>query len=167
MNETIENEAVNPYLKILENSYIVCKETFECPPESMAEFLSNFIFCFTTYDSEIGALFGKKAVEVALAINNGLTFEYIEDEENYKWFLIMCNMPFFNEKLDWASSIRGAWWDIWGNKTFDLSSCWLVREGGSLIMDLELNADQWHLFVWAMAEFLAMEISADDGKVAG
>ena len=38
-------------------------------------------------------------------------FEYIEKEEQYTNYLIMINMPFLQDKLEWGSSVRGAWFD--------------------------------------------------------
>ena len=97
------------YLKLLEHSFKIVTEYEPCPPENHLVYLADNIFDFTTYDSEISELFASKAVDVCDAINSGATFEYINDLEQYKWFLLMCNIPFFKYKLSWGGSICGAW----------------------------------------------------------
>lgn len=97
------------YLKLLLESYERAK-LMECPPSSRVEFLAVHLFGFTTYDAELDALFGKKALEVFQAISERSTLEYIKDSEQYRWYITMCNMPFFAERLYWGASIRGAWW---------------------------------------------------------
>ena len=118
--------------------------------------MSVNIFDFTTYDGEIDIFFAKKAIEVCEAITNKTTFEYIRDKENYKWYLALCNMPFFQEKIDWGSSIRGAWWGIYGDDTFKISSCGLWKNGEQ-VLDLELNEQQWFLFIGSMVKFAAIK----------
>ena len=141
------------YLKLLEYSYEIEKENSECPPETRLAFLSESIFEFTTYDGEMDAFFGRKAVEVCAAINNHQTFEYIEDGDNYTWFLVMCNMPFFAERLEWGTSIRGAWWDAHHGKQIELRSCGLWIGDEQLNGTLKFGADEWKLFIAAVVEF--------------
>lgn len=78
-------------------------------------FVGEWVFDFTTYDSGEGSALETltlKALEVAKAISDGKTFEYQQQSgENYLWYMIIVNMPFFKGKIDWGCSIRGAWWD--------------------------------------------------------
>lgn len=113
------------------------------------DYLGNFIFDFTTYDSDMSELFATKALEVCAAISDKATFEYIKDPEQYRWYLVMCNMPFFVGRLDWGTSIRGAWWT--GSVTLDTYALWL--DGNPLPPSMELTSEQWHEFVAAMIEF--------------
>ena len=87
-----------------------------------------------------------------MAIGNSKTFEYQEEEEseNYNWFLIMCNMLFFADKLNWGTSIRGAWWD---NKEFIISTCGFW-DGDEQIDELKFNAKTLCVFFNAMEIFL-------------
>ena len=144
------------YLKLLEYSYLIKKETGECPPDTRAEFLAESIFDFTTYDSEMSDLFGRKAVEVCTAINDRKTFDYQKEGGGYQWYLIMCNMPFFAGKLEWGTSIRGAWWNLHGSKTFEISSCELWENGAQILTPLQFNVEQWKSFIAAMAIFAAV-----------
>ena len=144
------------YLKLLEHSFTVGKEVMECPPESRFEFLAESIFGFTTYDSDMSDLFGRKAVEVCTAINDRKTFGYQKEGDGYQWYLIMCNMPFFADKLEWGASIRGAWWDLHGSKMFELSSCALWENDHQILTPLQFNEEQWKSFVAAMAIFAAV-----------
>jgi hypothetical protein len=142
------------YLKILEHSFSVSKEIFECPPESRLEYLGDHFFDFTTYDGEMSFLFAQKAVEVCQAINNMKTFEYIENGTNYKWFLLMCNMPFFSDKLEWGTSIRGAWWDH--KIEFSCLGLW---DGDTQLSDtMTFDQDEWMRFISAVIEFAKNKI---------
>jgi hypothetical protein len=136
------------YLELLNHSYNMEGSR----KVSRLDYLSENIFNFTTYDSDIGSLFAKKAIEVCNAINNQQTFEYQKDPENYKWYILMVNMPFFTDKLEWASSIRGAWWNLRGNSAFKISSCGLWEQEDQLL-ELTLNAEQWDLFIKAVSDF--------------
>ena len=137
------------YLKLLEHSFEVEKEVMECPPESRLEYLGDHIFDFTTYDGSMSELFAVKAVEVCVAINDMRTFEYINDPENYKWYLLMCNMPFFVDKLEWGTSIMGAWW----NYEIEYRSLGLWEGDQQLTEPMKFNQDEWKLFVAAIVEF--------------
>ena len=136
------------YLKLLEHSYRVAVEQDECPPDSRLEWLGEQVFDFTTYDGEMSAMFAGKAIEVCEAINHGATFDYIKDPENYRWFLLMCNMPFFAGRLNWGTSIRGAWWDANGK----LESCGLY-EGEEQVLSLDFTREQWAEFAKALVVF--------------
>lgn len=125
---------------------------------SRLEYLGNFIFDFTTYDGSMSELFASKALEVCSAISGKTTFQYIEDPLNYQWSLLMCNMPFFAKRLEWGTSIRGAWWD--GPK-IKLDSCGLC--GYDQVEALELTTAQWHEFIEALIEFAGVKEPAPQG----
>jgi hypothetical protein len=79
------------YREILEQSYAVA-----CSHQSGLSrlvYLSESIFDYTTYDSDVAELFARKTIEVCAAINEQTTFAYIADEDNYRWFLLVVNMP--------------------------------------------------------------------------
>jgi hypothetical protein len=116
---------------------------------SRLEYLSDYIFDFTTYDSAMGELFAAKALEVCAAINDRKTFDYIKDADNYRWYLVMVNMPFFAGRLDWGTSVRGAWWSHDDQK---LDTCGLWR-GDEQITDLEFSREAWQCFTAALADF--------------
>lgn len=97
---------------------------------------------------------GKKALSVCLAVSNKKTFEYIEIDE--LWYLIIVNMPFFQNKLEWGSSIRGAWWNLYGNKTFKLKSCGLFLDDEQ-VLELNLNESEWKKFIVSMIEFVGFD----------
>jgi len=94
----------------------------------------------------------KKALEVCEAITNRKTFDYIRSAEGHLWYLIIVNMPFLVDKLDWGSSIRSAWWDVYGDFSFTIKSCGLWFCGKQLTV-MELNEQQWPKFIKAMVVF--------------
>lgn len=94
-------------LEILNDSY----ERDELS-DSRLDYLGDTLFEFITYEDEYSELFATKALEVWDAISSKTTFDFIDDPENRKWFLLMCNMPFFAKRINWGSSVRAAFWDL-------------------------------------------------------
>lgn len=138
------------YLKILENSFLKEKENDD-QLDNRFEFLSVNVFNFTTYDSSMDILFGQKAVEVCNAISDRRTFDYIENKDNYQWYIIMCNMPFFKNKISWGTSIRGAFWDIWGD---DKSIIYVdLYDDNEQITSISVDNKEWHEFITAICKF--------------
>lgn len=137
------------YLKLLVEGYEDSRQ-MECPVESKVEYLALHLFDFTTYDAKMDVVFGEKALEVFRAINERKTFEYISDEERYRWYLIMCNMPFFTGRLEWGTSIRGAWWAY---KQPPLESCGLYLNGEQITKLTFKREHEWKAFADAVIEF--------------
>lgn len=100
------------YLEQLEYNYAESEKMNEYS-NSKLEWLGEFLFDFIAYDPEITELFSKKMIEVCQVITDRKTFEYQENEDNYLWYMIMVNMSFLQNKLNWGTSIRGAWWGIY------------------------------------------------------
>ena len=120
---------------------------------SRLEYLADNVFDFTTYEGEYSELFAKKALEVCAAISDGKTFEYIKEPEGRLWYLLMVNMPFFADKLEWGTSIRGAWWDEPPRKKIEFSSCGLFLGGKQLHETMKFTRDQWREFIAAVVAF--------------
>jgi hypothetical protein len=138
--------------ELLEQSYEIALGD-ECPPRSRHDFLGEHIFDFTTYDGDMSELFARKALEVCVAITDGQTFDYITDADNYRWFLLMVNMPFFVGRLEWGTSIRGAWWV---HEDQNLESCGLWCDGEQ-VLSLKFSRTEWVAFVAALAQFASDE----------
>ena len=141
------------YKSLLDESFEVMLPLWGGKDASKLAYLSEMIFDFTTYDYEMDELFGRKAVEVCRAINNGKTFDYIKEPENYRWYLLMCNMPFFSERLDWGTSIRGAWWGPAQGEKIKFQSCGLWDGEVQLSDDLFFSRDEWKSFIEAIVDF--------------
>lgn len=141
------------YKKLLEESYKADLEFFD-RLSTRYSWLSENIFDFTLYDEDMGNLFGMEAVEVCKAISEKSTFDYIKDPNNYRWYLIMVNMPFFQDKIDWGTSIRGAWWNHRPrNETFKVSFSGLVTDEEPINEPLEFTEETWLLFIQAVIDF--------------
>jgi hypothetical protein len=148
------------YLKLLTESYETERALgIGYQPESRLEYLGNSIFDFTTYDDEMTVLLAGKAVEVCKAITGKTTFEYIENPENYRWYIIMCNMPFFNGRLEWGTSIRGAWWD----HKITFQSCGLWDGEKQLCEEMTFTQEEWGDFMQAVISFANDEASNGRG----
>ena len=140
------------YKELLKRSYETQNE-YHDREDSVAEYLSSYIFEFTTYDGDIDEKLIPVAIGVCDAITKRKTFDYIVNEDRYIWFIVMCNMDFFSSKINWGSSIRGAWWDVYDSKPIVIESCGLYDEKGDQILKLELNESEWGSFVKAVIEF--------------
>ena len=140
------------YLKLLKESYKETAENRDDPTLEKFEFLAYDIFGFTTYENIVSSMLAQKALEVCKAISDKKTFDYIASEEGNLWYLVMVNMPFFENRLEWGTSIRGAWWDLWGDKEFTIESFGLFSDGEQ-ILELKLNEGEWPKFIEAMIRF--------------
>ena len=143
------------YLEMLNRSYkeVVSRDS-NSATESRIAYLSGYIFDFTTYDSDADEEFASKALEVCEAILFKKTFDYIKDKDNYRWYLLMINMDFFSDKLDWGTSVRGAWFDSSPFKPTTMRSCGLYNDDMSQLLDLEFKTrDELESFIGAMLEF--------------
>ncbi|MBL0317485.1 MAG: hypothetical protein IPP69_17640 [Flavobacteriales bacterium] len=124
------------YKEQLNKLYLEAKENHGGGPNSKFEFLSSDIFDFTTYDGSIDELFAKNMIEVIDCILNKTTFEYHKSGQygvKYLNFLTMVNTPFMKGKLEWGTSIRGAWFDEYGypsekeeDKFYSITSDWKI-----------------------------------------
>jgi len=133
------------YIEQLKKSYEEAMAFNDCCPESRSEFVGNYVFGFTTYDSDKGSALESLTndmLEVLKVILEKRNFEYLENEDNYMKYMTMVNMPFLIDKLQWGTSIRGAWLDDC-NKKFELDC------GRIVIEEKELNT-----FIEQLFEFL-------------
>ncbi len=139
------------YLKLLKESYIKAK--LEDDTLTPHEFLGACVFEFTTYDGGISDKMSRIALPICLAITERTTFDFIEDEDNYLNYITYANTDFFSQKLEWGTSIRGAWWDLNCNRAFELDGDDLYLDGERML-NLKFNNDDWDLFVYAMRDFV-------------
>jgi hypothetical protein len=122
-------EAIIQLYKIWEkdqNEHYVDDETlntFFSEKEKRCVFLSNAIIGITTYDDGLDLEFGKMILETLNTIQKKQTFEYIENKENYRKYILSCN--FIKDWLDWGSSIRGAWFNTNDGKLL-LMNIWVM-----------------------------------------
>lgn len=82
--------------------------------DSKYEFVSGYIFGFTTYDEGMDEIIVNDMCAVIEFILDRT--DYINDAENYKTYILMVNTMFLKKQITWGTSIRGAWIDDVGNK---------------------------------------------------
>jgi hypothetical protein len=106
------------YKQILDELY---KEEIEdgcVAPCEKLEYVGGHVFDFTTYDGGLDIIFAKRMLEVIECVVNKTTFDYIQkSQEHYENYILMCNSPFLVGKLEWGTSIRGAWLDEYGHNS--------------------------------------------------
>jgi len=104
------------YKQILDELY---KEEIEegcIAPSEKLEYVGGHVFDFTTYDGGLDIIFAKRMLEVIECVVNRTTFDYQnKNQEHYENYIMMCNAPFLVGKLEWGTSIRGAWLDEYGH----------------------------------------------------
>lgn len=86
-------------------------------------YLGDYVFMFTTYVDEYSKHFAGAMVRTLRRIQDQTNFEFIEaSQENHLEYLQTVNTPFLHDKLDWGTSIRGAWFShdskikVWDNE---------------------------------------------------
>ena len=120
---------------------------------SKKAFVGLNVFDMCTYDEEMSEHFCDCFMGTVNAITDGKTFEHIENKDNYISYLWCINHPSIKNKIDWGTSIRGAWW---AHGKFVVSSCGIVCDGEQ-ITKLSMNRDGWIAFIAALNEFLSHE----------
>lgn len=113
--------------KTLNENYNFWQE-MECPPENKLEYIGEVIFDFTTYENIVLEKLTKEMFAVIEAILNKRNFAYIENEENEEQYLRMVNYPFLYDKLEWGTSIRGAWFDDYKEYRIDCDRI-IIKKG--------------------------------------
>ena len=102
-------------------------------------FLSDNIFDFTTYDNEVSEQFARGMLEVLECLLLRKTFEYQAKHKGaYMNYLLMVNMPFLAGKLDWGTSIRGAWLDNTGDDSYQICSDLIVPQSDLVTFTAQL-----------------------------
>ena len=143
------------FLKMLEHSFLIqCEHECFCGngDYSKLEYLGENIFSFVTYESEFVSKMAKWAIDTCVAISDRKTFEMVDDDEAGNWYLIMVNMPFFESKLEWGSSIRGAWWE--DSSGIKINSYGLY-DGEEQVLELFLEKGEMVNFSRAMYKFIS------------
>jgi hypothetical protein len=148
------NEKMIPeskYRQALEEGFVATQEDHDF---TRLSYLGSFVFDFTTDDGDMDELFATKALEVCGAVSDGTTYEYIKDTDNYQWFLVMVNMPFFANRIEWGTSIRGARWAPKGKDShIKYTSTGLYLDGVQEYGELQFTVEQWKAFINAIIEF--------------
>lgn len=140
------------YLKLIKHSYQMDSELHD-HPQSKLEYLAEHIFDFTTYENEFCQAMARRAIEVALVISHDKTYDYIANEHNHQWYLMMVNMPFFVNRIEWSSSIRGAYWlNRFNTDKLIIKSCGLWM-GNKQLTNLSLRYVEWVSFIDALYKF--------------
>jgi hypothetical protein len=139
------------YLRMLEEGFEHTRQSLG--DATRLQYIGEHIFGFVTYEQEYDELFAKKALMVCEAVNLHATYAFIKTPENRLWYLLMMNMPFFQDRVVWGSSIRGAWWDT----SIAYTSCGLWLDGNQYYEELTFTSEQWHAFIAALLEFSRKE----------
>jgi hypothetical protein len=124
------------------------------------EFLSSYIFGFTTYDSEMDKLFAVKALDVCQAITENTTFDYIKDRSRYEWYLSMCHMSFFEPRICWGTSIRAAFWWAGQSGFVEYDTCGLWIGDDQISQVIQFTVDEWSAFMRELINFASIEDKA-------
>lgn len=98
----------------LDKIFEEAKEITQCPNKIV--FAAYHIFGLVTYDDEKAYEFMKVIIEVLQVIIEK-DYNYIGEEENYTKYLLVCQ--FLHDKFDcleWGTSIRSAWLDVYCKK---------------------------------------------------
>lgn len=155
MNNSAEKEGrqkntKNGWLRIISESHSY-EDLLLGDSRSRLDFLAGAVFGIYAYDSEKDEEFAARAVEVSRAISGRTTFDYIKDENQYRWFLALCHFPFFSNRIEWGTSLRGAWWDSHQGITFQ--SCSLFDGEFQMADEIYFDEDEWLSFISAVCDY--------------
>ena len=73
------------------------------------EWAASWIFDLATYDGDLDELFVKEIVRVSEVIINDENFDFIKQQENYIKYILVCQLLYRFDWIEWGTSIRGAW----------------------------------------------------------
>ena len=139
----------NKYSAMIERSYQYQKND-ECPADSKLEFVAMAFFDIYTYENSFCRTMARHCLDVCMAITNRNTFDYIADNDKHEWYLIMTHTPFIKDRIDWGTSIRGAWWNCTG---LFIESCYLFNDKGAQILRIDFSTEEWGKFIHAINDF--------------
>lgn len=83
---------------------------------SKYEWAALNIFGLVTYDSGMDELLVKNILEVCKVILKHRNYEYINNENNYLKYIIVCQLLHNLRWIEWGTSIRGAWFEEYNFK---------------------------------------------------
>ena len=104
---------INNKLELYKEQMMECgyKESDYTAKEWKLIFLAEELCDITTYDSDLDLHFGERILNILKVINDGNTFTFIKDKNNYLEYITIINLMPINW-LEWGSSIRGAWFSL-------------------------------------------------------
>ncbi len=144
------------YAKLLECGHKHTRD-FEQHESSRLEFLGDHIFNYATYDSEVSELLARHALETCIILNGRdgcYGGDNPEKHAKYIRYLTMCNTTFFDERIEWGTSIRSAWWRH--EITYD--SCALWDGSKQVYEELTFDQNEWKRFIDAVIAFSGLAV---------
>lgn len=94
--------------KLYAKAYESYKEGVECC-DNKYEWAASEVFGLATYDGALDKLFVERICDVCKYIAAGKTYEFIDmSDENYTTYILVCQLLYKKNWIEWGSSIRGA-----------------------------------------------------------
>lgn len=107
------------------------------------EWAASNIFDLVTYDGSLDEYFVDTIIEVCKVIFERRNFEYIENQNRYLKYIIVCQLLNKFRWIDWGTSIRGAWFEV------DIYHDWLTKtntvHSKNILDSLEWTDDENHV----------------------
>lgn len=104
------------------------------PEYAAFDFLAETVFDFTLYDTTKSVQWSCEMLTVIAAILEDKTFEMFNSPVLEEVYLKMVNMPFMQGMLTWGGSIRGAIFDTYGDRIFDIAGISVEQKNLKLFM---------------------------------
>ena len=111
------------FIRALDEAYAADRDLYldhgGDPAYAAYVFLAGSVFDFTLYDYAKEVQWAREMLRVIRAILGGTTFAMFSLPSSGEVYLKMVNMPFLKDLLTWGGSIRGAWFDTYGDERFE------------------------------------------------
>ena len=106
MSEKKEVKSVEYFFNKIDEEALEHCEVYK--GSSIISYLSNLVKV-TTYSSALDLMFVRIFNQTVVAILDGKQDLLLEDETKYKDYITSLNMAFFDDSVEWGSSIRFCW----------------------------------------------------------
>jgi hypothetical protein len=110
-----------------------------------ATYLAEEFFDFTTYSDQISEKMGMTALGICKIISENSVNKFCElSEAHHEAYLMMINMPFFVDKINWGVSIRHPFWDFENFKTSVITDKTII-----------ITLRNWNILIKAMTDWVS------------
>lgn len=157
MNENKDIKSVEYFFNKIEEEALEHCEVYK--GSSIISYLSNLVKV-TTYDSALDLMFIRIFNQTVIAILENKQDLLLEDDVKYKDYITSLNMEFFDNSVEWGSSIRFCW--FWAEECRPYEAFNNTYRGDT---DFISDAEELINFFTAFSIYTTQVLEAIDNKI--